>query len=382
MLRAFTTTRRVLVPVNGQIRLHSTTSHPKFGFALDIDGVLIKGNRVLPQARRALKLLDGENSTGKKIPFVLLTNGGGVTEEQKAAQMSRKLDLDVSNIPVCIEKVAFNISHSRKQILPSQIVLSHSPMQSLVKRYKHTPVLVVGGRGDSCRTVAEKYVIILLIIYGFQRVIQPADIHHWEKSIWPFSRVTDEEAFEAQKRFDFSREPIEAIMMFHDSRDWGLDLQIIMDVLRSKNGIIGTQRHNYNVQDTPIFFSNLWSNEYPSPRYGQGAFKTALEAIYKRHTGKDLESTSFGKPHKATYQYAETILDSLLPDKVKLQRVFAVGDNPAADIAGANAYGWTSVLVKTGIFDGKGNSEEFPADVVCEDIEEAVHWALSQEGLK
>lgn len=346
----------MLVTVNGQIRLHSTTSHPKFGFALDIDGVLIKGNRVLPQARRALRLLDGENSTGKKIPFVLLTNGGGVTEEQKAAEMSRRLDLD---------------------ILPSQIVLSHSPMQSLVKNYKHTPVLVVGGRGDSCRTVAEKY--------GFQRVIQPADILHWEKSIWPFSRVTDEEAFEAQKRFDFSREPIEAIMMFHDSRDWGLDLQIMMDVLRSKNGIIGTQRRNYHVQDTPIFFSNpdfLWSNEYPSPRYGQGAFKTALEAIYKRHTGKELESTSFGKPHKATYQYAETILDSLLPDKVKLQRVFAVGDNPAADIAGANAYGWTSVLVKTGIFDGKGNSEEFPADVVCEDIEEAVQWAISQEGLK
>ncbi|KAM3582573.1 hypothetical protein VKS41_005217 [Umbelopsis sp. WA50703] len=353
MFNAFTFTRRVLVPVKGQIRLHSTSSHAHFGFALDIDGVLIKGNRVLPQARRALRLLDGENSTGKKIPFVLLTNGGGVTEEQKAAQMSRKLDLD---------------------ILPSQIVLSHSPMQSLVKRYKHTPVLVVGGRGDSCRSVAEKY--------GFQRVIQPVDIHHWEKSIWPFGRVTDEEAYEAQKHFDFSREPIEAIMMFHDSRDWGRDLQIIMDVLRSKNGIVGTQRHNYNVQDTPIFFSNIWSNEYPSPRYGQGAFKTALEAIYKRHTGKDLQSTSFGKPHKATYEYAETVLDSLLPDKVKLQRVFAVGDNPAADIAGANAYGWTSVLVKTGIFDGKGNSEEFPANAVCEDIEEAVHWALSQEGLK
>jgi ribonucleotide monophosphatase NagD (HAD superfamily) len=32
----------------------------------------------------------------RKIPFVLLTNGGGVTEEQKAAQMSRKFGLDVS----------------------------------------------------------------------------------------------------------------------------------------------------------------------------------------------------------------------------------------------------------------------------------------------
>lgn len=126
----------------------------------------------------------------------------------------------------------------------------------------------------------------------------------------------------------------------------------------------------------------LWSNEFPVARYGQGAFKIALEAIYKRHTGKELQSTSFGKPHKATYQYAEKILDSLLPEDTKLQRVFAVGDNPSSDIAGANAYGWTSILVKTGIFEGKGNSAEFPANLVCEDVEEAVHWALREEGVK
>lgn len=104
--------------------------------------------------------------------------------------------------------------------------------------------------------------------------------------------------------------------------------------------------------------------------------------MYKRHTGKDLQSTSFGKPHRATYEYAEKILNSLLPENAKLQRVFAVGDNPSADIAGANAYGWTSILVKTGIFDGNGNSSEFPANLVCEDIEEAVHWALREEGVQ
>jgi ribonucleotide monophosphatase NagD (HAD superfamily) len=75
-------------------------------------------------------------------------------------------------------------------------------------------------------------------------------------------------------------------------------------------------------------------------------------------------------------------LDSLLPENVKLQKVFAVGDNPSSDVAGANAYGWTSILVKTGIFDGKGNSTEFPANLVCEDIEEAVHWALHEEDLQ
>ncbi|KAH8548665.1 HAD-like domain-containing protein [Umbelopsis sp. PMI_123] len=356
MFKLLHNVRPIATPLYTGIRLYSTGTQPKFGFALDIDGVLIKGNRVIPQAKRAMRVLDGENASGKKIPFVLLTNGGGVTEEKKAAQMSRKLDME---------------------ILPSQIVLSHSPMRSLVKAYKDTPVLIVGGHEKACKDVAEQY--------GFQRPIQPDDIHHWEKSVWPFRRVSDDEAFEAQKRFDFSREPIEAIMMFHDSRDWGRDLQIIMDVLRSKNGMIGTQKTGHFVQDVPVYFSNpdfLWSNEFPVSRYGQGAFKTALEAIYKRHTGKELQSTSFGKPHRATYEYAEKILNSLLPDNSKLERVFAVGDNPAADIAGANAYGWTSILVRTGVFEGKGNAPDFPAKLVCDDIEEAVQWALSEEGFK
>lgn len=37
----------------------------------------------------------------------------------------------------------------------------------------------------------------------------------------------------------------------------GRDLQIMMDVLRSKNGMIGTQKSDYSVQDTPVYFSNV-----------------------------------------------------------------------------------------------------------------------------
>ena len=34
----------------------------------------------------------------RKIPFVLLTNGGGVTEKEKAEQFSKMLDFNVSYI--------------------------------------------------------------------------------------------------------------------------------------------------------------------------------------------------------------------------------------------------------------------------------------------
>jgi ribonucleotide monophosphatase NagD (HAD superfamily) len=45
-----------------------------------------------------------------------------------------------------------------------------------------------------------------------------------------------------------------------------------------------------------------------------------------------------------------------------------VGDNPKSDIAGANAFKWESILVRTGVFRGKYNDDEHPATVVVPDV--------------
>lgn len=125
----------------------------------------------------------------------------------------------------------------------------------------------------------------------------------------------------------------------------------------------------------------IWSSDFPAPRLGQGAIKIALEGLYKQLTGYDLKSTSFGKPHAVTYQFAEQVLDSLSPVE-QTRTVYAIGDNPAADIQGANGYGWESMLVRTGVFRGHGNSSEFPAKYVCEHVLEAVESAIAIEEAK
>jgi ribonucleotide monophosphatase NagD (HAD superfamily) len=62
-----------------------------------------------------------------------------------------------------------------------------------------------------------------------------------------------------------------------------------------------------------------------------------------------------------------------------------VGDNPASDIAGANGYKspfgsrWTSVLVKTGVWQVGAEMESRP-DVVKEDVYDAVMWAMEDAG--
>lgn len=58
-----------------------------------------------------------------------------------------------------------------------------------------------------------------------------------------------------------------------------------------------------------------------------------------------------------------------------------VGDNPASDIAGANNYGWRSILVRTGVFRGEKPEEADPVPhVVAKDVLEGVRWALLREG--
>lgn len=55
--------------------------------------------------------------------------------------------------------------------------------------------------------------------------------------------------------------------------------------------------------------------------------------------------------------------------------IYAVGDNPAADVRGAVQAGppWVSVLVRTGVFHSPGPNDELdPAHIVVEDVAAAV----------
>ncbi|KAI1300850.1 hypothetical protein EDD11_005940 [Mortierella claussenii] len=302
-----------------------------YSVVFDIDGVLIKGKQVLPQAHRAMDLLKSNH-----VPYIFLTNGGGLKENDKAAQLSKKIGIHIS---------------------PEQLILSHSPMRALAATFQDKNVLVVGGNGSDCRRVAE--------YYGFKHVVTPEEVHAVFPSVCPSSANEARSVPLEEKYLQNVHRPVEAIMVFHDSVDWGRDLQVMLDALVSK----------------------VWSNEYPSPRFAQGTFRTCLERIYKDMTGHKLEYTLFGKPMTSTYQYAESILNKMAPVRLgpngvpHPRTVYAIGDNPYADIAGANGYGWQSVLVRTGVFKPEGNENHHthPATAVVDDVEDAVRWIISKE---
>ncbi|TKA55725.1 hypothetical protein B0A53_02861 [Rhodotorula sp. CCFEE 5036] len=369
---AFRAARATRFPLRRCIQ--TATSGPSFCF--DIDGVLKQGQHVLPQAKAVMEILSGHNPLNKKYPFICVTNGGGSLESDRCKRLTKELGVDIGE---------------------HQIVQSHTIFRSLVPRYADKPVLVVGGVKDSCRRVAEAY--------GFKQAYIPADVLAWKPAVWPYHKLTEEE-WTYVRQADFSSISFAAILVFHDSRDWGRDLQLVLDLVRADSGVFGTVKDPKDAsqwtpeKQIPVHFSNpdlLWGNEFSVSRFGQGALQESMAAVYKKITGHELQRETGGKPSRATYDYAASLLASQIehahhgteinlhpsPDKVGHVpgRVYMVGDNPASDIAGANNYGWESILVQTGVFRGARPEEaEHVPKVVAKDVLEGVKWALRREG--
>ncbi|KAJ6163025.1 hypothetical protein N7497_003004 [Penicillium chrysogenum] len=345
-------------PLVQDINKEKTAKAKNMAFAFDIDGVLAHGNHAIEEAKVALKMLNGDNELGIRIPHILLTNGGGKTEEARCTQLSEILEQPIST---------------------DQFIQSHTPMQALAEYYE--TVLVLGGEGFKIREVAENY--------GFKNVVHPKDLLAWDPSISPWATLTDAERAEAKPR-DFSQMKFDAIMVFADSRDYQTDFQVIMDLLLAEDGKLMTKAKDPVATRIPIYFSQgdlLMPTEHKGlPRLTQGAFRISVEAQYKTLTGVDLERVVYGKPERATYTYADEVMKAWMEELHGVARlpdnIYMVGDNPASDIIGGNMYGWNTCLVRTGVFQGKEgeNDPNSPANFgVFNNVLEAVKAAIAKE---
>ncbi|KAK4969880.1 hypothetical protein LTR66_011626 [Elasticomyces elasticus] len=344
-------------PIISGTPFRSTTTD-KYAYAFDIDGVLLRGGRPIPEALEAMRMLNGQNSYGIKIPYIFVTNGGGKTEQDRCIQLSQQLEIEVS---------------------PGQFICGHTPMREMAATYG--TVLVVGGEGEKCRLVAEGY--------GFKDVVTPGDIIKDNPDTTPFRKLTGEEHNDSRLR-DFSKVDIEAIFVFADSRDWAGDQQIILDLLMSENGRLGTRSKTFE-DGPPVFFSHndvVWSASHDLTRLGMGALRLSLEAMFKAITGKDVYTTAFGKPQIRTFQFATRLLQQWRKDTHGIDSppdtVYFVGDTPESDILGTNEFNkqskntWYSILVRTGVYQ-EGTKPKFTPNATVDNVLGAVKHGMERE---
>ncbi|KAF3433826.1 hypothetical protein FNV43_RR24929 [Rhamnella rubrinervis] len=341
-----------------------------FGIAFDIDGVILRGRVPIGGSPQALRRLYGDSGS-LNVPFLFLTNGGGIPESRRAIELGELLGV---------------------KILPSQVVQGHTPFKNLLNRYENE-LIIATGKGEPALVMSE---------YGFKKVLSLEEYASHFKNIDPVSQYknwttmqavdSSSHSNELEPRHNVLSNRVKAAFVVSDPVDWGRDIQVLCDVLRS-GGLPGQE----NEHQPPLYFAAddlEYQAAFPSERLGMGAFRIALESIFDRIHHNALEYTSFGKPHPFVFKNAEAVLrklqqyysdDCLINSgdfgSQPFKTLYMVGDNPVVDIKGAKQAGhpWFSILTRTGVFKERDNHAEFPADLVVDTVEEAVDYILKRE---
>ncbi|XP_077586073.1 haloacid dehalogenase-like hydrolase domain-containing 5 [Stigmatopora nigra] len=287
---------------------NSNKPQPSFGVLFDIDGVLLRGRRLIPAAKNAFeKLVDSRGQF--VVPLVFVTNAGNCLRQTKADQLSHILGV---------------------QITQDQVIMSHSPLR-MFKKF-HDKCVLVSGQGP---------VLEIAKNLGFNNVVSIDMLR---------------ESFPLLDMVDHNRRPklpsnpvgnlpkVEAVVLFGEPIRWETNLQLIIDVLLT-NGNLGSLHQAQNIPHLPLLACNMdlmWMAEAQSPRFGHGTFLVCLENIYKKITGKDLKYEALmGKPSELTYHFAEFLIRGLAMQrqwKHPITSLYAIGDNLMTDIYGANLY--------------------------------------------
>lgn len=191
---------------------------------------------MLPEAKEALNLL-----ISLKIPFILLTNGGGVTEEARSIKLSGELGIPIS---------------------PASLVQSHTIFRSLLESFADKPILVLGGVHDGCRNVAEHY--------GFQQAYCPSDLLAYAPASWPFTRLTERELRYVKVRPFPSPTHIVSTLIEHPDRRRFQQDPIRRDPSLSRQSRLGQRRPALHrppsLQERRLWDTQPRSEQSPTPR--------------------------------------------------------------------------------------------------------------------
>ena len=103
---------------------------------LDIDGVIKLGPNSIKGAKEALKILKTPLSLlypsiftniGAHLPFVFLSNGGGILEKSKAKELNQILNLE-----------------KKELITENELILCNTPFKEFASEYKDRYILLTG----------------------------------------------------------------------------------------------------------------------------------------------------------------------------------------------------------------------------------------------
>ena len=106
-----------------------------------------------------------------------MTNGGGASENDRARRLTELLGFEVGPMISLFLCLCFS------KITASNFMQSHTILKSYVHKYVNKPVLVLGGKGDVLRKVAERckryQSDISRVKYDWYKLRTSTGVHHF-----------------------------------------------------------------------------------------------------------------------------------------------------------------------------------------------------------
>lgn len=310
-----------------------------------------------------------------QINFRIITNGGGELESDRAKGLNSILSLKDSEI-----------------IKGNQVILCHTPLKLLVKSHKDK-MIIATGVGDIAK---------ILTSYGFNRFLTVEEYCQiYRQSIGQFLRIESAEqrkqTYEiVEKRLGIKFSPkihegkggldkdflkFDSVFTMTDVSRWERSVQVISDILISKDGIPGSIRKSYDQQTVEMHAACkdlVYKDNFPINRIANGGFIISLETIFKKLYNQDLHYKIYGKPTRIIFDYA---IDDVRREH-NCERFYMIGDNPEVDIKGAINTGINSILVQTGVWHKHHNCPENPASFIVHGVKDAIDLIFNLEKVK
>ena len=344
----------------------------------DVDGVIVLDAHPTENAQESIKFLLQPLSKLDKtlfedinehIPFICMTNAGGLLEQKKADSLNNLLEL-----------------HDEKEKLTAEhIILNYTPLRSISSQFKDK-IILLAGIGD-IRVVAEslgidKYLTVEEYCTLFPYLV-PNSKRSKENQILLRPIIKERLGINDESIFD---DPIQifAIIILNDVHKWDECTQIMCDLCSSENGIIADKINSLadDFEHIPIYACSndlMYAGKFRLPRIACGGAVETFKNLYKIIHKQEPKITFYGKPELTSYKYAEDYIRAKWKN-FEITNFYMIGDNPLTDIKGANNAKWKSILVKTGMHQSDENDLDNPATFVVNHIKEAVNLILKLEG--
>ncbi|EGR34584.1 hypothetical protein IMG5_006450 [Ichthyophthirius multifiliis] len=328
----------------------------------DIDGVLVRGKNPIPRTqyalnyiRQSLKKIYKNTQTpyidNENIPFLCLTNGGGILEQEKADQLNDILKLKDNKLDY------------------SNIILNYTPLRPILSQYSDK-FIILGGKGKLIEIAESCGLKQFLTIEEFASI--------YPKYFQERQRIQQFKAFEiAKQRFQQTNSEIflhippavHGIFILNDPLFWEDNIQLILNYTVKANKL-----------PIPLYVVNndlTYADSFRLNRLAFGAFSIAVISIAEKIYNRNIQMQVYGKPSFQTYDYAKKKLQNM--SQSQIGNIYMIGDNPKSDIKGGNENGCITILKRC--FLKSDNDYENPGNYVVDDFYEAIQKICELENI-